>query len=160
MDVTEILPSRFVLVNKSDPRNVHPSDAQLEGAKLKARWIIAGHRDQRAGEFETEAPTASLLGHNLLCFFATQWSWAMSFADVSAAFFKETYFLKIVEYLSSALATTQTLCASSSELRFPMVAEQTCSACAKRASDLPRALDCGTRSSKETSSPLGVRNGD
>ena len=57
---------------------------QLEGAKLKA--IIAGHRDQRAGEFETEAPTASLLGHNLLCFFATQWSWTMSFADVSAAF--------------------------------------------------------------------------
>ena len=86
VDVTEILPSRFVLVNKADPRNSHPTDEQLEGAKLKARWKIAGHRDQRAGEFETEAPTASLLGHNLLCFFATQWSWTMSFADVSAAF--------------------------------------------------------------------------
>ena len=86
VDVTEILPSRFVLVNKSDPRNVHPNDEQLKDAKLKARWIIAGHRDQRAGDFETEAPTASLLGHNLLCFFATQWNWAMSFADVSAAF--------------------------------------------------------------------------
>ena len=69
VDVTEILPSRFVLVNKSDPRNVHPNDEQLKDAKLKARWIIAGHRDQRAGDFETEAPTASLLGHNLLCFF-------------------------------------------------------------------------------------------
>lgn len=86
VDVTEILPSRFVLVNKSDPRNGHPNDEQLKDAKLKARWIIAGHRDQRAGDFETEAPTASLLGHNLLCFFATQWNWAMSFADVSAAF--------------------------------------------------------------------------
>ena len=83
---SEILPSRFVLVNKADPRNVHPTDEQLEDAKLKARWIIAGHRDQRAGEYETESPTASLLGHNLLCMFATQWGWPMMFADVSAAF--------------------------------------------------------------------------
>ena len=86
VDRTEILPSRFVLVNKSDPRNVHPSDDQLKEAKLKACWIIAGHRDQRAGEYETESPTASLLGHNLLCMLATQWEWKMMFADVSAAF--------------------------------------------------------------------------
>ena len=86
VDKSEILPSRFVLVNKSDPRNVHPTDDQLQDAKLKARWIIAGHRDQRAGEYETESPTASLLGHNILCMLATQWSWPMMFADVSAAF--------------------------------------------------------------------------
>ena len=86
VDRSEILPSRFVLVSKSDPRNVHPSNDQLKDAKLKARWIIAGHRDQRAGEYETESPTASLLGHNLLCMLATQWEWKMMFADVSAAF--------------------------------------------------------------------------
>lgn len=86
IDKSEILPSRFVLVNKADPRNVHPTDDQLPDAKLKARWIIAGHRDQRAGEYETESPTASLLGHNLLCMLATQWAWPMMFADVSAAF--------------------------------------------------------------------------
>eukprot|EP00435_Cladocopium_sp_Y103_P070476 s2526_g35.t1 len=82
----ELLPSRFVLVNKSDPRNPHPSDEALEGAVLKARLVIAGQRDQRAGDFETESPTASLLAHNLLCFSAPQWNWRMAFSDISAAF--------------------------------------------------------------------------
>lgn len=42
VDRTEILPSRF-LVNKSDPRNIHPDDNALEGASLKARLAVAGH---------------------------------------------------------------------------------------------------------------------
>eukprot|EP00435_Cladocopium_sp_Y103_P008686 s1575_g2.t1 len=91
VDDTEVLPSRFVLVNKSDPRNPHPSDEQLDGAKLKARLVIAGHKDQKAGEYETEAPTASLLAHNCLCFLAAQWNYDMYFADISAAFLQGDY---------------------------------------------------------------------
>jgi hypothetical protein len=87
----EILPSRFVLVNKTDPKNQHPRDKDLPDAKLKARLVIAGHKDQRAGDFETEAPTASLLAHNLLCFLAAQWAWKMTFADISAAFLQGDY---------------------------------------------------------------------
>ena len=81
-----ILPSRFVLVNKSDPRNVSPLDEQLEDARLKARWVVSGHRDKEAGLWETEAPTASLMAHNLLCFFAAQFKWTMFFGDITAAF--------------------------------------------------------------------------
>lgn len=91
VDISEILPSRFVLVNKTDPKNPHPTDDDLEGAKLKARWVIAGHKDQKAGDFETESPTASLLAHNLLIFFAVQWDWKMFFADISAAFLQGDY---------------------------------------------------------------------
>ena len=91
VDRTEILPSRFVLVNKSDPRNIHPDDKALEGASLKARLVIAGHRDLRAGEYETESPTASLLAHNLLCFCAAQWNWKVFFSDISAAFLQGDY---------------------------------------------------------------------
>ena len=87
----EILPSRFVLVNKSDPRNPHPNDEDLKDAKLKARLVIAGHRDLRAGDFETESPTASLLARNLLAFLAAQWGWKMLFADISAAFLQGDY---------------------------------------------------------------------
>ena len=43
---SEVLPSRFVSVNKADPKNTHPTDADLELAKLKARLVIAGRRDQ------------------------------------------------------------------------------------------------------------------
>ncbi|CAL1141583.1 unnamed protein product [Cladocopium goreaui] len=91
VDDSEILPSRFVLVNKSDPRNNHPKDADLPDAKLKARLVIAGHKDQRAGDFETESPTASLLAHNLLCFLAAQWGWKMSFSDIASAFLQGDY---------------------------------------------------------------------
>ena len=91
VDPSEILPSRFVLVNKSDPRNPHPTDDQLDDAKLKARLVIAGHKDQKAGEYATEAPTASLLAHNLLCFLAAQWHYKMYFADISAAFLQGDY---------------------------------------------------------------------
>eukprot|EP00435_Cladocopium_sp_Y103_P052462 s2050_g16.t1 len=91
VDPTEILPSRFVLVNKADPRNPHPTDDQLDGAKLKARLVIAGHKDQKAGEYATESPTASLLAHNLLCFLAAQWHYNMFFADISAAFLQGDY---------------------------------------------------------------------
>lgn len=59
-------------MNKADPRKMEPTDADLVGAKLKGRWVLAGHLDRQAGEFETEAPTASLLAHNLICWFAAQ----------------------------------------------------------------------------------------
>ena len=91
IDPLEILPSHFVLVNKADPRNVRPLDKDLEWAKLKARLVVAGHRDQKAGDFETEAPTASLLSHNWLCFWAAQHGWRMWFADISAAFLQGDY---------------------------------------------------------------------
>ena len=87
----EVLPSRFVLVNKADPKNQQPEDSDLEEAKLKARLVIAGHKDQRAGDFETQAPTASLLSHNFLCFVAAQYKWRMFFADISAAFLQGDY---------------------------------------------------------------------
>ena len=45
----------------------------------------------RAGEYETESPTASLLAHNLLCFCAAQWSWKVFFSDISAAFLQGDY---------------------------------------------------------------------
>ena len=67
VDSIEVLPSRFVLVNKSDPRNLHPSDDQLEGAKLKARWSLPVTRTKRPANMQ-QNPTASLLAHNLLCF--------------------------------------------------------------------------------------------
>ena len=88
---SEILPSKFVLVNKSDPKNAHPADADLEEAKLKARLVIAGHRDQRAGDYATEAPTATLLAHNFICFVAAQYQSKMYFADISAAFLQGDY---------------------------------------------------------------------
>eukprot|EP00435_Cladocopium_sp_Y103_P039904 s522_g10.t1 len=91
VDRTEVLPSRFVLVNKSDPRNIHSDDKALEGASLKARLVIAGHRDVRAGEYETESLTVSLLAYNLLCFCAAQWNWKFYFSDISAAFLQGDY---------------------------------------------------------------------
>ena len=92
-DITgfQILPSRFVLVNKADPRKMQPTDADLVGAKLKGRWVVAGHLDKQAGQYETEAPTASLLAHNLLCWFAAQFQWHMRYGDISAAFLQGEY---------------------------------------------------------------------
>ena len=87
----QVLPSRFVLVNKADPRKMEPTDADLVGAKLKGRWVLAGHLDRQAGEFETEAPTASLLAHNLICWFAAQFQWEMRYGDISAAFLQGEY---------------------------------------------------------------------
>ena len=83
--------SRFVLVNKADPKNTHPTEADLELAKLKARLVIAGHRDQRAGDYATDAPTASLVARNFVCFLAAQLRWRMYFADISAAFLQGDY---------------------------------------------------------------------
>ncbi|CAE7261787.1 RE1 [Symbiodinium necroappetens] len=75
----KILPSRFVLTNKSDK-------TELDEAVLKARWVLAGHLDKEAGKWATEAPTASLVAHNLVCFISAQLKWEMKFADISAAF--------------------------------------------------------------------------
>ena len=68
IDKSKLLPSRFVLTKKADPKNCSPLDSQIEDAKLKARWEVAGHLDTEAGLWETEAPTASLMAHNLLAF--------------------------------------------------------------------------------------------
>ena len=85
IDPARILGSRFVLTNKGD--------ATLEGADLRARWIIGGHRDPDAGLYATSSPTASTLGHNLLNFVAVQNKWVIHFEDVSAASLqgKESY---------------------------------------------------------------------
>ena len=85
------MPSRFVLVNKADPKTTRPTDDALATAKLKARLVIAGHKDQKAGDYETEAPTASLMAHNLVCWMAAQMGWRMYFADISAAFLQGDY---------------------------------------------------------------------
>ncbi|CAE7373456.1 RE1 [Symbiodinium sp. CCMP2592] len=74
-----ILPSRFVLTNKNEEKSV-------EKAKLKARWVLAGHLDKEAGRYATEAPTASLVAHNLICYISAQCGWALKYADISAAF--------------------------------------------------------------------------
>eukprot|EP00438_Fugacium_kawagutii_P019634 Skav232807 [mRNA] locus=scaffold614:489248:497143:- [translate_table: standard] len=74
VDFSKAMPSRLVLVNKTDPRNCNP------------RWIVLGHLDSEAGQWETEAPTAPLVAHNLLCFFAAQFGWNMLYGDISAAF--------------------------------------------------------------------------
>ena len=74
----KILPSRFVLTNKGKDL--------LEDAILKARWVLAGHLDKEAGKHATEAPTASLVAHNLICFISAQMGWKMRYADISAAF--------------------------------------------------------------------------
>jgi len=82
VDSIEVLPSCFVLVNKSDPRNLHPSDDQLEGAKLKARLVIAGHKDQKAGKYATESHSI-LTGPQIALL--PVWHYEMYFADISAA---------------------------------------------------------------------------
>ncbi|CAE7682647.1 RE2 [Symbiodinium necroappetens] len=79
IDPQKILPSRFVLTNESDLGG-------LEHATLKARWVLAGHLDKEAGQYATEAPTASLVAHNVVCFVSTQMGWPMKYADISAAF--------------------------------------------------------------------------
>ncbi|CAE7202150.1 RE2, partial [Symbiodinium necroappetens] len=80
----KILPSRFVLTNKSDKES-------LEEACLKARWVLAGHLDKEAGQHATEAPTASLVAHNIVCFLSAQMRWKMRYADISAAFLQGEY---------------------------------------------------------------------
>ena len=55
-------------------------------AELKTRWILGGHRDVDAGRYPTMAPTASLLGHNILNMVAVQKRWVVHYEDVSAAF--------------------------------------------------------------------------
>eukprot|EP00435_Cladocopium_sp_Y103_P017212 s2419_g4.t1 len=78
VDPRKILTSRFVLTNKGG--------TELAEAELKGRWIFGGHRDQELGKYPTMAPTASLLGHNLLNFVAVQMGWEVQYEDVSAAF--------------------------------------------------------------------------
>ena len=78
VDPRKILGSRFVLTNKGGEL--------LLDAELKARWILGGHRDVEAGRYPTLAPTASLLGHNILNMVAVQKRWGVHYEDVSAAF--------------------------------------------------------------------------
>ena len=86
IDKSKLLPSRFVLTKKADPKNCSPLDSQIEDAKLKARWEVAGHLDTEAGLWETEAPTASLMAHNLLAFLRRSSGGRCFFGDISAAF--------------------------------------------------------------------------
>ena len=74
----KVLPSRFVLTNKGKDT--------LEEAELKARWVLAGHLDKEAGQYATEAPTANLISHNVICFLSAHLKWKMRYADISAAF--------------------------------------------------------------------------
>ena len=78
VDPRKVLSSRFVLTNKGGET--------LEKAELKARWILGGHKDMEAGRYPTLAPTASLLGHNILNMVAVQMGWVVHYEDVSAAF--------------------------------------------------------------------------
>lgn len=78
VDPRKILTSRFVLTNKGEEN--------LDKAELKGRWVLGGHRDSELGKYPTMAPTASLLGHNLLNFVAVQKGWEVNYEDVSAAF--------------------------------------------------------------------------
>ena len=78
VDPRKVLSSRFVLTNKGGET--------LEKAELKARWIRGGHKDMEAGRYPTLAPTASLLGHNILNMVAVQMGWVVHYEDVSAAF--------------------------------------------------------------------------
>ena len=78
VDPRKILPSRFVLTNKGGK--------ELLEALLKARWVLGGHRDEEVGKYPTMAPTASLLGHNLLNFIAVRKDWVIYYEDVSSAF--------------------------------------------------------------------------
>ena len=58
IDPQKILPSRFVLTNKSG----------LGGLENAIRWVLAGHLDKEAGQCATEAPTARLVAHNAVSF--------------------------------------------------------------------------------------------
>ena len=78
VDPRKVLTSRFVLTNKGGET--------LAEAELKTRWILGGHRDVDAGRYPTMAPTASLLGHNILNMVAVQKRWVVHYEDVSAAF--------------------------------------------------------------------------
>lgn len=78
IDPRKVLSSRFVLTNKGEEN--------FQTAVLKARWILGGHKDPQLGQYPTLAPTASLLGHNLLNMLATQHEWIVHYEDVSAAF--------------------------------------------------------------------------
>ena len=78
LDPKRILNTRFVLTNKGG--------AELKDAILKGRLVLGGHRDPDAGRFPTLAPTAALLGHNLVNWIAVQMQWVVCYEDVSSAF--------------------------------------------------------------------------
>ena len=63
-----------------------PNDAIVDPRKILARWILGDHKDIEAGRYPTLAPTASLLGHNVLNMVAVQMGWVVHYEDVSAAF--------------------------------------------------------------------------
>ena len=78
LDPKRILNTRFVLTNKGGPT--------LQEAVLKGRLVLGGHRDPDAGKYPTLAPTAALLGHNLVNWVAVQMGWVVCYEDVSSAF--------------------------------------------------------------------------
>ena len=142
----QVLPSRFVLVNKADLRKPNPVDADLVGAKLKGRWVVAGHLDRQAGQYETEAPTASLLAHNLLCWLAAQFQWVMRDGDISAAFLQGEYLRSSGVFWSLLPRATPSSSSNSLGKSFRRALAQTCYALRKEASAWPRARACGSSS--------------
>ena len=78
LDPKRILNTRFVLTNKGGNT--------LEDAVLKGRLVLGGHKDPDMGKYPTLAPTAALLGHNLVNWLAVQLKWVVYYEDVSSAF--------------------------------------------------------------------------
>ena len=66
--------SRFVITQDAEKK------------KFKARWCVGGHNDPDLGQYRTESPTSSFLGHMMVIFVSVQLAWPLWLADVSAAF--------------------------------------------------------------------------
>ena len=113
VDPHQILPSRFILTNKGG--------ATLPEAELKARWVLGGHRDPDAEQYQISSLTVSLVGYNLLHFVAVQMGWDVAYEDVPAAFLqgqqlpseREIFYVRIPQgYPPEAMAELQRLIGS------------------------------------------------
>ena len=89
-----VLGSRALHVNKL---------AGVGDWKAFARWITGGHNDPDKGYFANSSPTALLLCHQMVLFYASMMGWICSCADVRSAFLQggdlegpEPLFLRII----------------------------------------------------------------
>ncbi len=76
-DKDRVLGSRALFVNKL---------ANIGDWKASTRWVTGGHRDPDKGIYETSSPTAQLLCHQLLMFYASLMGWVCWCGDVKSAF--------------------------------------------------------------------------
>ena len=77
VDQASILPSRMVLTKKT----------KMDGSPdFRARWCGGGHRDPRAGEYESYSPTALMVGHAMVLFLTVTLRLTLFVCDVSSAF--------------------------------------------------------------------------